>query len=79
MAVAWRRQTVPTPTSRRSFRSTPAISAYEAGERTPSPETVQQFAKVLRFPLEFFYGDDLDEFTNESASFRAWPKAFPTG
>jgi Zn-dependent peptidase ImmA (M78 family)/DNA-binding XRE family transcriptional regulator len=51
--------------------STRAISAYEAGERTPSNETVQQFAKALRFPLEFFYGDDLDEFADESASFRA--------
>jgi Zn-dependent peptidase ImmA (M78 family)/transcriptional regulator with XRE-family HTH domain len=51
--------------------STRAITAYEAGERTPLPEILAQLAKLLEFPLEFFYGDDLDEFTEDSASFRS--------
>lgn len=54
--------------------STRAISAYEAGERTPGRETVEQFAKILGFPVSFFYGDDIDEFTDEGASFRSLSK-----
>src|SRR5258707_5741417 len=41
----------------------------EKGETEPTPENVATFAKVLRFPVEFFYGDDADE--PESASFRS--------
>jgi Zn-dependent peptidase ImmA (M78 family)/DNA-binding XRE family transcriptional regulator len=41
----------------------------EKGETEPTTENVATFAKVLRFPVEFFYGDDLDE--PETASFRS--------
>jgi Zn-dependent peptidase ImmA (M78 family) len=51
--------------------STRAITAYEASERTPSEEVIKQFAQVLNFPPEFFHGDDIDEFTGDSASFRS--------
>jgi Zn-dependent peptidase ImmA (M78 family)/DNA-binding XRE family transcriptional regulator len=42
----------------------------EKGETEPTPENVLSFAKVLEFPVEFFYGDDLD--VPESASFRSY-------
>jgi Zn-dependent peptidase ImmA (M78 family)/DNA-binding XRE family transcriptional regulator len=42
---------------------------WEKGENEPSPENVEAFAKALKFPAGFFYGDDLDEAA--SASFRS--------
>lgn len=41
----------------------------EKGETEPTQEHLDTFARVLRFPVEFFSGDDLDE--PESASFRS--------
>lgn len=41
----------------------------EKGETDPTPENLETFAKILRFPVDFFSGDDLDE--PESASFRS--------
>src|SRR5277367_5098119 len=41
----------------------------EKGETEPTPENVAAFARVLRFPISFFYGDDPDE--PECASFRS--------
>lgn len=40
-------------------------------EGNPEPGTVELLAKVLRFPLPFFYGDCADTLTKESASFRS--------
>jgi Zn-dependent peptidase ImmA (M78 family) len=40
-------------------------------EFSPSDETLAQLAHVLRFPVAFFLGDDLDQPTGETASFRA--------
>lgn len=51
-----------------------AISAYEAGEYPPSKETMAALASALVFPIAFFFGDDLDEPTPDSASFRAMSK-----
>lgn len=51
-----------------------SISGYETGEFTPDIEKRDQLAKVLRFPLSFFSGDDLDELSPDSASFRALSK-----
>src|SRR5580700_9172707 len=50
------------------------ISAYEAGEYTPAEHTFKKLQSVLAFPEEFFYGDDLDEPTPDTASFRAMSK-----
>lgn len=41
----------------------------EKGETEPTADNMETFAKVLRFPVEFFYGDDPDE--PETASFRS--------
>jgi Zn-dependent peptidase ImmA (M78 family)/DNA-binding XRE family transcriptional regulator len=47
------------------------ISFYEDGAKAPSEETLASIARVLRFPVEFFQGEDLEEPTLESVSFRA--------
>lgn len=38
---------------------------------SPSEDTLAQLADALRFPVSFFLGDDLDQPTPETASFRA--------
>ncbi|HEV3208808.1 MAG TPA: helix-turn-helix transcriptional regulator, partial [Chthoniobacterales bacterium] len=55
-----------------------SVTAYEAGEYPPRIETAEQIARSLEFPLEFFYGSDLDEPTPDSASFRALSKMTAT-
>jgi Zn-dependent peptidase ImmA (M78 family)/DNA-binding XRE family transcriptional regulator len=50
------------------------VGAYEAGDSSPSDEVMHQIAKVLEFPPEFFFGDDLDEPSVETGSFRAMTK-----
>lgn len=81
---------VPNPTrlalarKRRGFKKTKlaelskvdlrAVSAFEAGEYPPSAETLARIASVLKFPLEFFCGDDLDEPSLDSGSFRSMSK-----
>lgn len=47
------------------------ISAYESGEFSPSTETLTALARVVRFPLEFFFGPDLEAPNTRIASFRA--------
>jgi Zn-dependent peptidase ImmA (M78 family)/DNA-binding XRE family transcriptional regulator len=41
----------------------------ERGETDPTRDTVAKFASVVAFPVEFFYGDDIEE--PQSASFRS--------
>ncbi|MGE3703551.1 MAG: helix-turn-helix domain-containing protein [Hyphomicrobiaceae bacterium] len=48
-----------------------SISAYEKGEFNPDNDKLRQLAKVLRFPEEFFCGDDLEALSPDIASFRA--------
>jgi len=48
-----------------------ALYGYEHGPTTPSEETVEALAHVLRFPVSFFYGPELELFSTEGASFRA--------
>ena len=47
------------------------ITRLEKGENEPEESTLDGIAKVLGFPKAFFLGDDLDEPTKESASFRS--------
>jgi len=47
------------------------LTSYEKGEYEPSPLTVARLAEVLKFPVEFFSGPDLDEPPLYGASFRA--------
>ena len=51
-----------------------SVSAFEAGEFSPSTETLARIASALRFPIEFFYGEDLDEPSLDSGSFRSMSK-----
>ncbi len=32
-----------------------ALSQFERGDRTPSPETLEKIANALSFPIEFFW------------------------
>ncbi|WP_321473456.1 XRE family transcriptional regulator [uncultured Paludibaculum sp.] len=51
-----------------------AVKAYEAGEYEPTMETMERIQAVLKFPAEFFEGDDLEEPLPDAASFRALTK-----
>jgi len=48
-----------------------AINAYEKAEYEPAEDTLSKLERALGFPMRFFFGDDLDEPTAASASFRA--------
>jgi Zn-dependent peptidase ImmA (M78 family)/transcriptional regulator with XRE-family HTH domain len=48
-----------------------SYKAYELGEYPPSDETVEQMASVSGFPVDFFFGDVLDEPRSDTASFRS--------
>lgn len=47
------------------------LNEYERGESTPSDATLQRLVAVLRFPLEFFAGDTIEEPSVEGVSFRS--------
>lgn len=47
------------------------LSRLENKNNQPGDETVEALAKALRYPIDFFYGDDLDEVDKEDASFRS--------
>ena len=52
-----------------------AVVAYETGrEYAPSAETLQRISAALSFPVEFFYGDDIDVPDLETGSFRSMKK-----
>lgn len=47
------------------------ITRLENGQHVPTPETISMLSKVLKFPAQFFHGDDIDELPVESVSFRS--------
>jgi len=47
------------------------VTDYERGEKVPSPRTLARIAEVVRFPIGFFYGADLDEPSILASSFRS--------
>ena len=51
-----------------------SITAYESGQTAPESQTVEKIARALRFPVEFFFADDVEELPIEVASFRALTK-----
>ena len=51
-----------------------SITAYESGQTVPESQTVEKIANALRFPVEFFFADDVEELPVEVASFRALTK-----
>lgn len=50
------------------------ITRLEKGENQPDDETVAKIATVLRYPPEFFYGDDLEIIPLDAVSFRSLTK-----
>ena len=55
-----------------------SVSAYEAGIYPPKLETAKNLSTALRFPIDFFFDDDLDEPEPDTASFRALKKMTAT-
>jgi Zn-dependent peptidase ImmA (M78 family)/transcriptional regulator with XRE-family HTH domain len=51
-----------------------SVQSYETGQHSPSLETMRKIESALGFPREFFLGDDLDEPTLDSGSFRSMSK-----
>jgi len=51
-----------------------SVSAYESGESSPRTDSLNELATVLKFPVEFFYGANLEGIIADSASFRAMSK-----
>jgi Zn-dependent peptidase ImmA (M78 family)/DNA-binding XRE family transcriptional regulator len=51
-----------------------SVFAYEKGEFKPDADRLALLAKKLHFPVNFFFGDDLEELSPDSASFRALSK-----
>ena len=51
--------------------STRSLLAYEKEEKRPKSATVLRMAEVLAFPVEFFFGPDLDEPSLDGSSFRS--------
>lgn len=55
-----------------------SVQGYETGEYAPEPEKLSALSAILRFPLEFFSGDDLPTIAPETASFRSMSKMSAT-
>jgi Zn-dependent peptidase ImmA (M78 family)/DNA-binding XRE family transcriptional regulator len=51
-----------------------SITAYESGQTVPENLTIEKIASVLRFPVDFFFADDVEDLPAEVASFRALTK-----
>lgn len=51
-----------------------SIQGYESGEYAPEAERLERIAQLLRFPIEFFFGDDLPVIADHTASFRSMSK-----
>lgn len=51
-----------------------SITAYESGQTVPESQTIEKIANALRFPVEFFFADDVEELPVEVASFCALTK-----
>ena len=47
------------------------LSRIEKGLNDPARETVEALARALKYPVDFFYGDDVDELDVKAASFRS--------
>lgn len=54
--------------------STKSITNFESGDSPPSETNVLELASKLDFPVEFFFGPDVDVPTDENASFRSFSR-----
>lgn len=79
LAVARKRQGLTkTELAKRAGIDLRSVTAYEAGDYPPKPETARSLAAATKFPFDFLYGDDLDEPRHDTASFRALSKMTAT-
>jgi Zn-dependent peptidase ImmA (M78 family)/DNA-binding XRE family transcriptional regulator len=51
-----------------------SITGYEGDEYKPDRDRLTQLAETLHFPVQFFFGDDLDEISPDIVSFRSMSK-----
>jgi Zn-dependent peptidase ImmA (M78 family)/DNA-binding XRE family transcriptional regulator len=51
-----------------------SITGYESDEYKPDRDRLMQLAEKLHFPVQFFFGDDLDEIAPDIVSFRSMSK-----
>jgi Zn-dependent peptidase ImmA (M78 family)/DNA-binding XRE family transcriptional regulator len=51
-----------------------SITGYESDEFKPDRDRLTQLAEKLHFPVQFFFGDDLDEISPDIVSFRSMSK-----
>lgn len=51
-----------------------SITAYENDEFRPDKDRLSDLAEKLHFPVQFFFGDDLEEITPDIVSFRSMSK-----
>lgn len=47
------------------------VSRLETANNAPDDATLDAIVRVLGFPRDFFFGDDIDELTKDAASFRS--------
>jgi Zn-dependent peptidase ImmA (M78 family)/DNA-binding XRE family transcriptional regulator len=46
------------------------LTRLEAGENQPEEETIKKLSSALNFPMQFFFGDDIEGINCEGVSFR---------
>ncbi len=51
-----------------------SIKNYEEGETIPSPATIIQLSEALDFPVEFFFGENVETPLASNASFRSFSR-----
>lgn len=47
------------------------LTSYKKDEQEPTEDTITRLAEAVGFPVDFLYGDDLDELTPDGVSFRS--------
>ncbi len=66
-----RRRMSSTELARISGISSVTISRIERTDNEPTDETIAALANALAFPIEFFFGSDVEEVERDAASFRS--------
>jgi len=47
------------------------ILRYESGDVLPPDDSIAKLSRALSFPIDFFFGPDIDELSDKTASFRS--------
>ena len=48
-----------------------AVSQFESGKKKPSQEHLNKISEILKFPIAYFYADDLEDIPEDAISFRS--------